>query len=250
MFRVLRTADLAHPFGTIAALDQAFYLAYIRCDLFQGHGWHSSELFLYRERPLNANYHQWLLTHSQQLYLFSLYSNVSGRNTTVVGGLLVSLVAVGSAFGNIGCGVYVRRFRRLKGPLVGSLILAFVTTLAIRSRWRGTESVGEAGFEIVFSGLCDGVAIGALLVSLLRSVDSTGKWVAVLLSNWLIVHRNGCNLWCIPFVYCHLRTCGPINHYSDHTISLSCIHERGACGPSSPGYDKGKGIRMKARIDR
>ena len=124
------------------------------------------------------------------------------------------------------------------------MILAFMTTLAIRSRWRGSESVGEAGFEIVLSGLCDGVAIGALLVGLLRSVESTGKWVALLLSNWLMVCRDGCNLWCIPYVYCCLRTCGPINHNSDHTISLSCIHERGARRPSPTRYDKGEDIRM------
>ena len=140
----------------------------------------------------------------------------------------MSLVAVGSAFGNVGCGVYIRRFGRLNGPLVGSLILAFVTTLAIRLRWRGAESIGEACFEIVLSGVCDGVAIGALLVGLLRSVDSTGEYVASLVSNQLTIHRNGCNLWCIPSVYRCLGTCWPFNYYSDHTISLSGVHERGA----------------------
>ena len=87
----------------------------------------------------------------------------------------MSLVAVGSAFGNVGSGVYIRRFGRLKGLLVGSLILAFATTIGIRFGWRGTESLGEAGFEIILSGVCDGVAIGALLVGLLNSVDLTGK---------------------------------------------------------------------------
>ena len=87
----------------------------------------------------------------------------------------MSLVAVGSAFGNVGSGVYLRRFGRLKGPLVGSLILAFVTTILVRFRWRGAESVSEAGVEIILSGVYDGIAIGALLVGLLKSVDLTGK---------------------------------------------------------------------------
>lgn len=110
-----------------------------------------------------------------QLYLFSLYSNISSRHSTVVGGLLITLVAIGSAFGTLVSGISIRRLGRLKKLLVGSMVLLLATTLTIRFRWKGSESVGEAGFEMILCGICDGIAIGTLLVGLLKSVELNDK---------------------------------------------------------------------------
>ena len=115
------------------------------------------------------------MTLLKLLYLISLYSNVSGRRSTTAGGLLVAMIAIGTSIGNLIAGLYIRRFGRLKALLIASLIVSFVVTIMIRFRWSGTESMAEGSIEIMICGVCNGIGIGALLVGLLRSVDSTGE---------------------------------------------------------------------------
>lgn len=95
------------------------------------------------------------------------------------GGVLVILISVGSTIGTLLSGIYLRRFGRLRNLLVGSMMVLFATTLLIRLRRRDEESTTEAIFEVLLCGVCDGVAVGALLVGLLDSVNRIGKQVHI-----------------------------------------------------------------------
>ena len=87
----------------------------------------------------------------------------------------MTMIAIGTAIGNLIAGLYVRRFGRLKVLLITSTIILSAAAILVRFRWNGTESIGEAGIEILICGVCNGIIIGTLLVGLLKSVVSTGQ---------------------------------------------------------------------------
>ena len=107
--------------------------------------------------------------------MISLYSNVLPGRSTAAGGVLATMIAVGSAVGNLIAGLYIRRFGRLKTLTTVSTVIFFGVVLIVQNRWQGAESVAEAGVEIFVCGVCNGVVIGTLLVGLLKSVNDARK---------------------------------------------------------------------------